>query len=113
MEKEFCKNRFGATIVKCCASCKHKVYDKGCFRVCQKGEGIVQPSSICGDWEMSPSLSKAGIGGGHVKKRHYLKFVLDYTQPEDPRQHKGVMEKRREYELLFGSIYLNEKVKYG
>ena len=64
-------NRYGAGIVKCCASCTHKVIDTR-SRICDCGGGIVKPSDLCTDWQVQKGLENAGKGGGKVKKRAYL-----------------------------------------
>ena len=107
MEKEYYKNNFNASIVKCCASRAHKQFDKGNMRICTAGEGIVSSHSLCGGWELSKKFEKAGKGGGHVKRWHYLSYVLNYPQPEDPRYHVKLSDIRSEYEEKFGSVYLD------
>ena len=107
MEKiEFVKNMFGTRIRKCCASCKHKEYDR-LKRLCTKGEGYVRPDSLCADWEVSEKLEKAGIGGGLVKKKSYLLYALNYPQPEDIRRHVTLSRIRKEYEEKYDTIYSN------
>ena len=54
---------------------------------------------------MKPALDKAGKGGGNVKKRAYLDFVLNY-------KHDGVSrtpleEMQANFEKEHGSIYTN------
>lgn len=101
---EFTRNAFGTLIKKCCASCEHKKFD-GLLRVCAQGEGHVRPESVCSEWKMSGLYEKAGIGGGRVKKKHYLMHVLNYPQPEDLRQHVTLTAIRNEYEKIFGTVY--------
>lgn len=114
-EKEFFKNPLGINIVKCCASCKHKALDGGTSRICKIGEGAVKPSYVCSDWEMSENYAKAGIGGGRIKKKHYLAYVLECYDNEAKKAEKPkdikipIKQVERDYEKQFGSIYINEK----
>lgn len=117
VKKETVKNKYGTDIVKCCASCMHNTGPSGEYtRICNAGEGIVKIDSYCTQWEMKRRLSKdsrimdldaVGKGDGKIKKKKYLDFLLNYTQSEDPKQHKSVSEIREEYEARYGSVYLN------
>ena len=108
-EKQFFKNYYGISIVKCCASCKHKQFDKGSSRLCMKGEGNVTPSYLCNDWEMNEKLQKAGMGGGRVRRIEYLRYCLDFPQPRDPLLHVPLNVIRDRYEKATGkSIYINK-----
>lgn len=71
-------NKYGAGIVKCCASCVHKVIDTK-LRICDCGGGVVRPSDCCTDWQIQKGLENAGKGGGRVKKRAYLYTIHDQT----------------------------------
>lgn len=107
-KKAFYRNGYGIPIVMCCASCAHKVFDKGGLRVCTKGEGTVRTSYLCSDWAVSPKLDNAGKGGGKVKKKDYLLFVSNYPRPSDG----GIItlsEIREEYEKRHGSRFLEIK----
>lgn len=119
-EKKFYKNRFGISIVQCCASCINSVTKNGeTAHICKAGEGLVPSSSWCGQWSMKVAGSKAkpgeinldnaGMGGGFVKRKSYLNFVLNYPQPEEAIHHVPISQIRSEYEKKFGSIYLNTK----
>ena len=103
------KNKYGVDIVKCCASCKHNIGAASEFtRVCDDGEGIVKPNSLCAHWMMKQNLEKAGKGGGGIKKKHYLEWLLNYKQPENPKLHVSLEDRQIEYEHQFGSRYLIE-----
>lgn len=105
MEKiEFTRNALGVLIKKCCASCKHKKFDK-IMRICDKDKGKVSPGYICADWEMNKTCEKAGIGGGKVKKKSYLMYVINYEQPSDLRNHVSLGGMRKEYEDKYDTIY--------
>lgn len=106
-EINFTKNSNGIPVKMCCASCKYKQFDKGDKRVCTNGEGAVRPDSYCGDWEMREGLDKAGMGGGMIKKKSYLMYVLNYPQPEIPFYHVPLQQIREEYEKKLGTIYQN------
>lgn len=111
-KKAFYRNGYGVNIVMCCASCAHKVFDKGGLRVCTKGEGTVRTSYLCSDWVLSPKLDNAGKGGGKVKKKDYLKFVLNYPRPKPKEGFVTLSEIREVYEKLYGQIYMEtEKEK--
>ena len=53
--RKFVKNRFGITIVKCCASCSHKSYN-----LCDAGYGEVSQNHLCPKWSMKENLKNAG-----------------------------------------------------
>lgn len=112
------KNKLGYDIVMCCASCIHNAGANNEFtRLCDAGEGIVKPSSYCKQWEIKRrigsgkpgdvDLDSAGLGGGRIKRRDYLQFVLKYPQPENPTMHIPIGEIRADYEKKHGSIYIN------
>ena len=105
-KKQTCKNDFGITVVKCCASCKHKSLDRD-MRLCTKGEGHVRANYLCPEWIMNPNLRMAGKGGGQVQKRSYQKFLCEYPQPEDNIKRVPNALIRLEYEKLYGSAYIN------
>lgn len=109
-KKAFYRNGYGVPIVMCCASCAHKLFDKGGLRVCTKGEGVIRTSYLCSDWVVSPKLDNAGKGGGKVKKKNYLLFVSNYPRPAD----NGIVtlsEIREEYEKRFGSRFIETEKK--
>ena len=98
--KEFHVNQHGISIVKCCASCKHHEFGgTDSKRACLKRGGKHAPDYLCGsDWEMIDKLDNAGRGGGRVKKKSYIEHTL----------REGVGH-RFEFEILHGSVYLDEK----
>ena len=69
------KNKYGVSIVKCCASCAFKRLDNR-IRLCLKGEGAVPSSYVCEDWEMEHCLEKAGNGLGKIKTKGYLRYAM-------------------------------------
>lgn len=104
VHKEFFKNRFGCSIVKCCASCKHKQYDNN-NRKCEIDGSAVRPDYLCSDrWEMSDKLDNAGKGGGKVKRREYLMSVLS-----DKSVGLSLASIREDFEKVHGSIYVTSR----
>lgn len=107
---------YGATIVKCCASCMHNVGAVNeTTRKCDEGEGDVQINSYCESWvmrvkdEKHPKLGQldlqsAGKGGGKIKKQHYLNYVLNFKEIEG--YDANIREIRDMYTKKFGSIYV-------
>lgn len=106
MESSTVKNNYEIPIKKCCASCKHKVLEKGSIRICKCGEGIVRHDYLCKQWQMSEILLNVGKGDGKVKKARYLRFYMDYPQPENPKERIPKEQIRKEFSEKFGDIYL-------
>ena len=115
-EKCTIKNRYGITVVMCCASCKHKRLDNN-MRLCTKGEGAVPPNYICPDWEISDTFNKPYKGDGRVKTQRYLQYALDRIT-EDDRQavlasaakkiykRVSISQIRDDFEKEYGHIYI-------
>ena len=76
MDKVTVKNKYGVTVVCCCASCKHKLFKDDKTRDCALGERGVKPSYLCSSWMMEPHLDEAGRGDGRIRRGEYLKFIL-------------------------------------
>ena len=99
------KNKYNIEIVKCCASCIHNIGAvTDTTRMCNDGEEVVKPHSLCGNWKMKPNLDRAGKGGGSVKKRHYLEWLRDYSNPMN--LNSTLEDRQIEYEKQYGSRYL-------
>ena len=100
VSKEYIKNKYCISIVKCCASCKHKGYSNDeRFRNCGKGLGKHRPDYLCRDcWEMSEKLENAGKGGGQVKKPSYIQYVI-----------QNGFNRKEEFEMQYGSVYLTKR----
>lgn len=98
--KQFVKNDYGVTIVKCCASCLHHVSDgRDKIRICRKEHRGHWMDYLCKNgWEMDKGLENAGKGNGRVKKREYIQYIL-----ENGLHHADDFEKQ------FGSKYLTKK----
>ena len=117
--KIFTKNKYGVSIVKCCASCRFKRLDNR-NRLCLVGEGTVPSSYVCRQWEMNPIYENVGKGNGNVKTSEYLHYALDRLNDDFYETltdiHKGkfrerisLAELRREYEKKHGNIYTIER----
>ena len=108
------RNSHGIEIKKCCASCKHKDLTRLLSaRFCSLHQKKVKPREGCKQWEMSEQMQAAGLSGGKVKKKEYLKYVLDVREDESLADqlkiqfpHKSISQIRREFEAKNGSIYV-------
>lgn len=109
------KNQYGIEVKECCASCKHKDLTRLITsRFCLKHHKSVKPESHCKQWEMSEQMQAAGSSGGKVKKKAYLKYVLEVRQDESLADHLGLSQFphksleqiRRDFEERNGSIYV-------
>ena len=119
------RNSHGIEIKKCCASCKHKDLTRLLSaRFCSLHQKKVKPREGCKQWEMSEQMQAAGLSGGKVKKKEYLKYVMEVREDERLRvgeqssgmsladqlkiqiPHKSISQIRREFEAKNGSIYV-------
>ena len=119
------RNSYGILINRCCASCKFKDLTRlMTARFCLKCQKSVKPRSHCKQWEMSEQMEAAGSGRGKVKKKAYLKYVLEVREDERLRvgerssgirlaeqlkiqfPHKSIEQIRKEFEEKNGSIYI-------
>lgn len=114
MKHQVTRNQHGIEVKKCCASCKHKDLTRLVLaRYCSQHHEKVKPRECCEQWEMSEQMEAAGSGGGKVKKKAYLKYVLDVREDESLADqlgikfpHKSIGQIRRDYEEKNGSIYV-------
>ena len=121
MKHQVTKNQHGIEVKKCCASCKHKDLTRLVLaRYCSQHHEKVKPRECCEQWEMSEQMEAAGSGGGKVKKKAYLKYVLDVREDESLADqlglkfpHKSIDQIRRDYEEKNGSIYVTLGVTLG
>lgn len=114
---KFSRNAFGIRIKQTCFVCSHCEMERAInVRKCNKHNKKVSKGSVCDDWNMNEPLSKAGgPSRGRIKKLHYLLYVLDIRVNEEQQQEesqetvavRSIEEIRKEYEELFGSIYIN------
>ena len=119
------RNSYGILINRCCASCKFKDLTRlMTARFCLKHQKSVKPRSHCKQWEMSEQMEAAGSGRGKVKKKAYLKYVLEVREDERLRvgerssgmsladqlkiqfPHKSIEQIRKDFEERNGSIYV-------
>lgn len=108
------RNSHGIEIEMCCASCRFKDLTRlMTARFCTEHQKGVKPDDCCKQWVMSEQMEAAGRGGGKVKRKAYLKFVLEVREEEslaDQRGlhivHKTIDQIRREFEEKNGSIYI-------
>lgn len=115
----YVKNRYNISIKKCCASCSHCQPESEKLRVCDAGEGIVSPKSLCAQWVMKPGLNNAGKGGGKIIKLHYIDFMIKKQEEENARikaaRCAGIREKptpvevfAKEYEETFETRFITD-----
>ena len=114
MKRQVTRNQHGIEVKKCCASCKHKDLTRLVLaRYCSQHQKKVKPRECCEQWEMSEQMEAAGSGGGKVKKKAYLKYVLDVREDESLADqlgikfpHKSIGQIRKDFEEKNGSIYV-------
>ena len=114
MKRQVTRNQHGIEVKKCCASCKHKDLTRLVLaRYCSQHHEKVKPRECCEQWEMSEQMEAAGSGGGKVKKKAYLKYVLDVREDESLADrlgikfpHKSIGQIRKDFEEKNGSIYV-------
>ena len=82
-------------------------------RFCLQHHKKVKPRECCEQWAMSEQMEAAGSGGGKIKKKAYLKYVLQVREDESLADqlkvqlpHKTLTEIRRDFEAKNGSIYV-------
>ena len=108
------RNSHGIEIEMCCASCRYKDLTRlMTARFCTEHQKRVKPRECCYEWALSDQLEAAGSAGGKVKRKAYLKFVLEVREEEslaDQRGlrivHKTIDQIRQEFETNHGSIYI-------
>ena len=108
------RNSHGVEIRECCASCKFKDLTRlMSSRFCLQHHKKVKPRGYCKEWAMSEQMEAAGSGRGKVKKKAYLRFVLQVREDESLADqlkvqipHKTLTEIRQDFEAKNGSIYV-------
>ena len=111
------KNQHGIEVKECCASCRHKDLTRLISsRFCLQHQKKVKPRECCEQWEMSEQMQAAGLSGGKVKKKAYLKYVIEVREDESLADqlkiqipHKSLEQIRQDFEEKNGSIYLELK----
>ena len=108
------RNDHGIEIRECCASCKYKDLTRlMASRFCLQHQKKVKPRECCEQWAMSEQMEAAGSSGGKIKKKAYLRFVLQVREDESLAEqlkvqipHKSLAEIRQDFEEKNGSIYV-------
>lgn len=111
--KKYYRNAFGIVIKQCCASCAHKDMMKASpNRYCTEHEQIVKACHVCSLWQMSNQMKAAGMSRGRVKRKEYLRYLVNVRQEEMIARQigltitvKSIEQIRLDYEKEFGSIY--------
>ena len=115
MKHQVTRNQHGIEVKMCCASCAFKDITRLILaRYCTKHCKSVKPKECCSQWEMSKQMQAAGTSGGKVKKKAYLKYVLEVRADESLADqlgikfpHKSIEQIRRDFEEKNGSIFLS------
>ena len=108
------RNIYGILINRCCASCKFKDLTRlMTSRYCLQHHKSVKPKGCCKQWAISDQLEAAGSGRGKVKRREYLRYLLEVRSDESLADqlgihapHKTIDQIRQEFETNHGSIYI-------
>ena len=109
------RNEHGIEIKECCASCRFKDSTRLISaRFCTQHHKSVKPRECCEQWAMSEQMEAAGSGRGKVKKKAYLKFVIEVREDESLAEqlglsqypHKSIEQIRKDFEEKNGSIYV-------
>jgi len=110
------RNQHGIEIRECCASCRHKDLTRLISsRFCLQRHKSVKPRGHCKEWAMSEQMEAAGSGRGKVKKKAYLRYVLEVREDESLADqlglsqfpHKSIDQIRKDFEEKNGSIFLS------
>ena len=108
------RNSHGIEVKKCCASCRYKDLTRlMTSRFCMQHHKSVKPKACCKQWEISDQLEAAGSAGGKVKRKAYLRDVLQVRADESLADqlgirtpHKTIDQIRQEFEKNHGSIFV-------
>lgn len=106
------KNKNGISVNICCGSCCHKYKDDAIRNYLCRQENRESNGGDCENWRMTRRLRGAHLSEGRIKKKEYLMFLLKIRETEKDKgglnpKTKSVEEIRREYEIKYGSIYMN------
>ena len=108
------RNSHGIEIRQCCASCRYKDLTRLInSRYCTEHHKGVKPKDCCERWALSEQLVAAGSGRGKVKRKAYLRYLMEVREDESLADqlgiqfpHKTIDQIRQEYENKNGSIYI-------
>ena len=109
------RNSHGIEVKECCASCRYKDLTRlMTARFCTEHQKSVKPNGYCKQWAISEQMEAAGRGGGQVKRRAYLRYLLEVRADESLADqlgihapHKSIDQIRQEFENNHGSIFLS------
>ena len=109
------RNDYGIEVRECCASCRYKDLTRLMnSRFCTEHHKGVKPKHCCKQWALSEQLEAAGSGRGKVKRKAYLRYLLEVREDESLADqlgiqypHKTIDQVRQEFEEKNGSIYLS------
>ena len=108
------RNKNGIEVKECCASCAYKDLTRlMTARLCTQHHKSVKPAEWCEQWALSEQLEAAGSSGGKVKRKEYLKYVLEVRDEESLANQLGISKPqktidqiRQEFEKNNGSIFV-------
>ena len=103
---EFITNNNGIRFKVCCASCENRVLEVTGSR-CGLVRAKPKPTKQCKAYRFRQSLKDAGKEKGRIKKADYLRFLTECVKANNGELLPGgLLQTRREYEKMYGSIYL-------
>ncbi len=73
---ENCKNRYGHSVHKYCASCEFKEVLETGTRWCKVHDTQIDPHDVCDEWTMSHHLTKVGGTWGVVKDKTTKEIII-------------------------------------
>ena len=104
--QEFVTNNNGIRFLKCCASCENRVIEVTGSR-CGLVRAKPKPGKQCAAYRFRAALMDAGEEKGRIKKADYLRFLTECVKANNGELLPGgLLQTRREYEKMYGSIYL-------
>lgn len=109
------RNKHDIRMARCCMSCAYKVItEQNKLRFCMLDQLTHRRCHMCHDWQMNAQMQGAGTSGGRIKRREYLMYALAIRCEEQEEadageeiEPKSIEEIRKEFENLYGSIFLN------
>ena len=103
---EFITNNNGIRFLICCASCENRVLEVTGSR-CGLARTKPKRGKQCTAYRFRQSLMDAGKEKGRIKKPDYLRFLTEFVKANNGELLPGgLLQTRREYEKMYGSIYL-------
>lgn len=103
-------NTYGIPIKICCASCKHCDHSRASPpRLCLRYGCVISRCRQGRDWQMSKAMKAVGKGNGKIKRKEYLRYLLQTRQDEEQsgKRPKGITQIRKDFEKQFGDMYYN------